>query len=291
MKAKADNSDQKSTGYIYLHRSVMLARFFRDKFCKPMAWIDLLMLANHSEATIMVRAKPITLKRGQVGYSQESLAKRWKWSRQKVSGFLEYLENEHMVERVNEQVNKYLKSVITIVNYDYYQGEHLNGQVNRQLTNNSRTSHGTVTSNVSNESNESNNNASTSSARKKPRKKLQPVRDNPPTQGEILAYCDEQKFDPNYIDPKSIWDCYVTDREPDQQWIFQKSGKDVMNWKSLFRNIHDSNKTQGKIVSSNFVHDQSQLPDLAGKPKGTKYLDSKGNGRDANGNPTECTIY
>ncbi len=315
MKTKTDSSGHKSTGYIYLHRSVMETSFFQDKFCKPMAWIDLLMLANHSEATILVRGKPIKIIRGQVGYSQESLAKRWKWSRNKIRRFLKLLENEHMIEQVNEQVNKYLKSVITIVNYEYYQGEHLKGQVKTQLRDNSETTHGTVTSNVSNSSNESNNNNNAISSPKKTKKRKSiPVRDNPPSIEEILAFCVEErekgKISKDYIDPHAFLDSYSTYKDDDLKWTYA-NGKDIMNWKLLLKNIHDKNKRENKIVNNNYVQDGSRpytradhirmsymtkeerelLPDIVGKRKGTKYLDNDNIGRDMYGSPTECKIY
>ena len=63
------------TGYIALHRKIIDNEFyFSEKFTKTQAWIDLLLLANHSGQTIFIRNIEIKLKVGELCYSQLSLA-------------------------------------------------------------------------------------------------------------------------------------------------------------------------------------------------------------------------
>jgi len=66
---------------------------------------------------ITVRWNIIEVKRWQNGYSEDSLAGRWKRSRGKVRRFLNYLET---IQQIEQQKSK-VKSVITIINYDKYQ--------------------------------------------------------------------------------------------------------------------------------------------------------------------------
>lgn len=106
-------------GWIKLHRKLAMNKMWlHDEFTRGQAWVDLLMLANHEDGFIRVRGHRIEIKRGQVGWSQESLAKRWKWSRKKVSNFLQELQE---IEQQIEQQKNNFSSIITIVNYGLYQ--------------------------------------------------------------------------------------------------------------------------------------------------------------------------
>ncbi len=105
-------------GFIKLYRSIENNKFyFAEPFTYMGAWIDLLLLANHQDRTFNVRGNFITAKRGEVGYSRESLAKRWKWSRGKVNRFLDKLEMEQQIV----QQKSHILSIIQINNYDKFQ--------------------------------------------------------------------------------------------------------------------------------------------------------------------------
>ena len=243
-------AEKKRTGWITLSRKMMDDKvYLSEKFTDGMAWIDLIFLASFKEDNMInVAGKRINIKRGQVGYSQKSLAKRWQWSRSKVKRFLNYLENEHRIEQVNEQLDKRLKTIITITNYDHYQGNGQdNEQVNEHQTNTSRTSNGTVLKNDKKDNNEKEGNALNSSPRKKAKKPATPVRDNPPSNQEILDWCNEN-LDSNYLDLKGVMNKYVHDKDGNQKWR-RDSGLDIMNWKNFLRNIHDNNKREGKTIN------------------------------------------
>lgn len=109
-------------GWIKIHRQMCESPLYGHKpFCRAMAWIDLLLLANHKEEVVWKRGIPITLHRGEVGWSQRDLAKRWGWSRGKVEQFLKYLESERQIKPQNEPKNLKVSSRIIIVNYEKYQ--------------------------------------------------------------------------------------------------------------------------------------------------------------------------
>ena len=69
-----------------------------DKFTKGQALIDLYRLAQFNAGFVIKRGIIINLKPGQVGWSMESLCKRWKWSIGKVRRFLNYLEKAGHIE-------------------------------------------------------------------------------------------------------------------------------------------------------------------------------------------------
>lgn len=107
-----------STGWIKLHRQIMDSEsYFSEKFCRNMAWIDLLLLANHKPNIIRKRGIKVKLQRGDVGHSQETLAHRWKWSRATVKRFLNDLESEGQIRQQKSNVT----TCITIMNYNEFQ--------------------------------------------------------------------------------------------------------------------------------------------------------------------------
>lgn len=107
-----------NTGFILLHRSLMQNGLYHcDETCRMMAWIDLLLMANHSNSSINVRGVQVKVPRGTVARSSETLAANWRWSRGKVLRFLKQLENEHQIVQLKTGVI----TLITIVNYDKFQ--------------------------------------------------------------------------------------------------------------------------------------------------------------------------
>lgn len=106
-------------GWISIHRQLQEHWIWKSKepFDKRSAWIDLLMLANHQTEKIKFDKGFIEVERGQRITSLEKLAKRWKWSRHKVSDYLNQLEQDKMLVQIRD--NK--KTLISIENYNKYQ--------------------------------------------------------------------------------------------------------------------------------------------------------------------------
>lgn len=99
-------------GFIKLYRSILACDLWRtdEPFDKRSAWIDLLLLTQHSDYK--------GVKRGECAASQHWLAKRWNWSRKKVNHFLHHLEVLGMV--TTKCTTK--GTTLIIVNYEKFQG-------------------------------------------------------------------------------------------------------------------------------------------------------------------------
>jgi hypothetical protein len=109
-----------SQGWIKLHREIQDNPFWKSEtFTRGQAWVDLLILANHKDGFIYVRGNKVSVKRGQVGWSQKRLSERWDWSRNKVRKFLQDLEEEQQIRQHKSNVS----TVITLINYDQYQSK------------------------------------------------------------------------------------------------------------------------------------------------------------------------
>ena len=106
------------SGWIKIHRKIIEnPLYFSEPFNRSMAWIDMILLANHSDNFFFKRGIRIDVKIGQIGYDIDSLAKRWQWSRGKVERFLQMLENDKQIVRQKTNVT----TLISIVNYKEYQ--------------------------------------------------------------------------------------------------------------------------------------------------------------------------
>lgn len=109
-----------ATGWVKIHRELMDSFDYSSQtFCKNMAWIDLIMLANYAPGFITKRGILVSLNRGDVGRSQDELAKRWRWSRGKVIRYLLELETKGWIVQQGNNIT----TCITIVDYSKYQDD------------------------------------------------------------------------------------------------------------------------------------------------------------------------
>lgn len=106
-------------GWISLYRQIVDNWIWKSQepFDKRSAWIDLLLMVNHKTEKIEFNGNMIEIEKGQRITSIDKLANRWKWSRHKVSDFLNRLEAEHMLVQIRDN----RKTLISIENYNKYQ--------------------------------------------------------------------------------------------------------------------------------------------------------------------------
>lgn len=108
-----------TNNYFKVSRGLLFSdRWLCEKFTRGQAWVDLFGLAQHTKSYFMVRGIRINVERGQLAYSQLTLAKRWRWSRNKVRGYLATLEKDGDIKQQNNEVT----TLITIVKYNLWQG-------------------------------------------------------------------------------------------------------------------------------------------------------------------------
>jgi hypothetical protein len=111
------NSQNK--GWVRLHRKIEDNElWFLEPFTKAQAWIDLFLNANYKDGSIQIRGNILNIKRGQIGWSELTMVKRWRWSKNKVRRFLKWLET---IQQIKQQKDRFLTTIITILNYEDYQ--------------------------------------------------------------------------------------------------------------------------------------------------------------------------
>lgn len=108
-------------GFIMLHRSIQQHWIYDEKrkFSKYEAWLDMLMLANHSNNKFLLGNELIELEPGQFVTSIRKLGERWDWSNTKVTQFLDLLKSDEMIAYKKDTK----KTVVTIEKYRFYQGK------------------------------------------------------------------------------------------------------------------------------------------------------------------------
>ena len=105
-------------GWVSTHRQIWDHWLWQDKpFSYGQAWIDILLLVNHSDNKILFNKKLETVKRGSRITSIRKLSERWGWSRTKTAKFLEMLESDKMIVKHSDTK----KTLLTVVNYNTYQ--------------------------------------------------------------------------------------------------------------------------------------------------------------------------
>jgi len=104
--------------YFSVNRGLLFSdRWLSEPFSRGQAWVDLFGLAQHTDSFMRVRGIKVEIKRGQLGYSQLTLAKRWRWSRNKVIRYLKELEKEGDIEQQNNAIT----TLITVTKYNQWQ--------------------------------------------------------------------------------------------------------------------------------------------------------------------------
>jgi len=116
--------DSNQQGWVRLHRKITdNPLWFSEPFTRPQAWIDLFLNANHKKGAVSIRGNVVKIKRGQIGWSELTMAKRWAWSKGKVRRFLKLLE---AMQQIKQQKST-LTTITTIIEYEKYQSDNTTG--------------------------------------------------------------------------------------------------------------------------------------------------------------------
>lgn len=110
-------SDEK--GYIKLYRGIRENEvIWEERATRLQAWIDLLLLANYKEKTIVQGYETVVVERGSFITSYPKLGERWGWDKRTVKRFMLLLQDNKMVSLKVDNHG----IAVNIVNYCKYQG-------------------------------------------------------------------------------------------------------------------------------------------------------------------------
>lgn len=148
-------------GYLGIFRKFFDEHEFwkeKRKYSRAEAWIDLMQCARYGEEpeTLFDKRGSYTLEYGDVYISLRYLGERWQWSKNKVKGFLDYLEKRESIMVKKRDSHRTIINIVNLGSYvKWIQGERdSEGTVKGQ----SRDSEGTKKKKVNKEKNENNKN-------------------------------------------------------------------------------------------------------------------------------------
>ena len=105
-------------GFFKLQRKLLESDLWlKEPFTRGQAWVDLIGLANFADVEKFDGANIHVYKRGQVVTSYGTLAKRWKWSVNRVRRYIDTLKTADMIKTTSTKNG----TVLTITNYKVYQ--------------------------------------------------------------------------------------------------------------------------------------------------------------------------
>ncbi len=120
----------KAEGYIKLYRSSLHHPIFKDREAWQL-FTYCLLKANHKPGTVTFRRNPIRIDRGQFIFGLERASQDLGMSIAKIRSALEWLSSLKVIAR--KTTNRF--SIITVCNYNYYQGDEVEkSQAGQQAT-------------------------------------------------------------------------------------------------------------------------------------------------------------
>lgn len=202
-----------------------------ETFSRGQAFIDLLLMAAYADHPVMSQGKKINLKRGSMVTSIRYLADRWRWSKDKTLHFLNDLEADGTIEKVSDTK----RTVLTIVNYEKYQG-----YANTDRTQNGRKTDADRTQNGQ------------TKERKKGKRNISNIF-VPPSADEVRTYCEEKGYS---VNPEQFVDFYAS-----KGWMVGKSK--MKDWKASVRTWQRNHKADSVGKKNAFNNFQQRTYDTA----------------------------
>jgi len=204
--------------FFFVNRELLhSSRWLSEKFTRAQAWVDLFGLAQHTDNFFFVRGIKVEVKRGQLAYSQLTLASRWKWSRDKVRRYLKCLESDGDIIQQNNEIT----TLITIVKYNVWQGNNTTDDTTEKQQKNTKQD----TYNKDNKNNNDNIDREDTHTFKEP------------DILEVKAYCNERK---NFVNPQRFIDFYKS-----KGWMVGKNK--MKDWKACIRTWEDKEKPKDSL--------------------------------------------
>lgn len=217
------------SGWVKMHRKLQSNPIWlSEPFTRGQAWVDLILLANHSKGFLRARGVRVDVERGQVGMSHVKLSERWTWSRGKVKRFLNELEMDQQIVQQNNNIT----CLISIVNYNEYQGGDTANDTPSDTTDGQQTVQQTGSKQYTNK-------------KEKNLKKEKNVKKfTPPELFEVKAYfCEKGYTEESSVKAFNYYD--VAD------WVDSKGNK-IKNWKQKMQGVWFKDENKIKTVKGAF---------------------------------------
>jgi hypothetical protein len=108
----------KKQGWISVHRQITDHWLWKEKpFSRAQAWIDLILMANHTPNKFVLGNELMEVDRGQFITSEKKLMERWGWGKSKLRAYLDILQKDSMIVKKTDRK----KTTLTICQYSDWQ--------------------------------------------------------------------------------------------------------------------------------------------------------------------------
>jgi hypothetical protein len=169
-------------GWIMLHRKI-LDNWVSQEPEMLAVWIRILLEANHADTKRMFNGCHIEIKRGQLIFGLNAFSLKSGVSENKVRRYINLLEKDGMINRL--KTNKY--SLISIVNFDSYQGS------DSQTTGETHSNDSQTTSKPQHRNNDNNGNNDKNKDSVPLQQILDAYHEHLPAMAEVQIYTDKRK--------------------------------------------------------------------------------------------------
>lgn len=198
-----------NNGWIKLHRKI-IDNWIWDDPEKLRAWLDILLMVNHENKQIPFNGHIKVIHRGEKLTSLSKLAERWKWTRNRVSRFIDLLCEAEMVT-ADRTANG---TLLTVVNYGIYQSQRYTDEATNEAANE-------ATSEATHEA-QTRINKNYKNVKNDKREGNAPHTFTPPDEQEVRDYCKAMDYKMNV----SLFMAYYEARD----WCLSH-GKKMADWK------------------------------------------------------------
>ncbi len=110
-------------GWLRLYRKAFEHELFAKPYCRGFAWFWLVCYANIGPSKFDVFGRIIVVERGQLCASYRDIADAWGWKKDAVARYMTRLKTATMITAEGATGRSRDKTLITIVNYEVYQGD------------------------------------------------------------------------------------------------------------------------------------------------------------------------
>lgn len=122
----------KASNFLQLSRKIMDTPYYKDKpFNRLAAFLDLMMLTQHTTIQEFKRGELVTYERGHCYHPIEEFATRWGWDRRKVRRFLKQMEKNGDITVYTSKRGTH----IVMHKYDEWQGYGISDGISQSLKN------------------------------------------------------------------------------------------------------------------------------------------------------------
>ncbi len=220
-------------GWVHLHRNIRDNWVWQDKpFAYGQAWLDMIMMANHSDNKFQFGNEVVNVEKGTFITSELKLMNNWGWSKSKVRRFLKLLESDGMISKKVDR----RKTTITILKYSVFNDLETNERPKKDYSKTNERPKKDTNKNVKNDKNDKENNISAFF------EKIWKLYPNKKGKGQVSDAQKKRLYKIGFEEISQAIERYKAELEKDKDWRKPQNGSTFFN--SGYVDYLDGNYTE-----------------------------------------------